>query len=184
MLPIIAAAASPIIGKLLENGLNILANAITSKGKEFVEDKIGVKLDDPVSSEDLLKLKQLEFDHQETLLKLGMETEQLRIEEVKLSDANTADARKMNAAIQTSEHASKFAKDAAYYIDFFIIGATVTLIGIILFQAVPTVNKELFYMALGSLITMCGTILNFHRGSSSRSAKKDETIMNLSQGGG
>jgi hypothetical protein len=39
-------------------------------------------------------------------------------------------------------------------------------------KGVPEANKELVYMALGSLITMSGTILNFHRGSSQGSKDK------------
>lgn len=179
MLPVILA---PIVAKLAENGLNLLANAVTAKGKEFVEDKLGVNLDEPQSPEDLLKLKQLEIDHEEFLLEIGIKQSELNLKEIELDNANTNSARHMNEVVQTSEHASNLAKNAAYYIDFGIIGATLILAWFTFFQEIPKTNKELVYMALGSLLTMCGTILNFHRGTSSRSAKKDDTIAALSKG--
>jgi hypothetical protein len=46
-------------------------------------------------------------------------------------------------------------------------------------KGVPEANKELVYMALGSLITMSGTILNFHRGSSQGSKDKGADLQNL-----
>ena len=46
-------------------------------------------------------------------------------------------------------------------------------------KGVPDANKELVYMALGSLITMSGTILNFHRGSSQGSKDKGSEIQKL-----
>jgi hypothetical protein len=44
---------------------------------------------------------------------------------------------------------------------------------------VPPENKELVYMALGSLLTMCGTVLNFHRGSSQGSKDKNDAMKGL-----
>ncbi len=178
MLPILA----PIVATLAQNGFNILANAITAKGKEFVEDKLGVKIEEPQTPEQLMKLKQLEIEHEEFLLEMGIKQAELELKEKQIDNENTASARKMNETIQTSEQASDLAKNAAYYIDFFIIGATLILAWFTFFQPIPQVNKELVYMALGSLLTMCGTILNFHRGTSSRSEKKDATIAALSKG--
>jgi hypothetical protein len=46
-------------------------------------------------------------------------------------------------------------------------------------KGVPDANKELVYMALGSLITMSGTVLNFHRGSSQGSKDKATEIQSM-----
>jgi hypothetical protein len=102
---------------------------------------------------------------------------ELELEYAKLDMANTADARNMNAKIQESANASWVAKNAAYVLDFAIVSATIIMTWIVFFKGVPVENKEIAYMAIGSLITMCGTVLNFHRGSSAGSKSKTEEIM-------
>jgi len=102
---------------------------------------------------------------------------ELELEYAKLDMANTADARNMNSKIQESENASWVAKNAAYILDFAIVSATIIMTWIVFFKGVPVENKEIAYMAIGSLITMCGTVLNFHRGSSAGSKSKTEEMM-------
>ena len=94
--------------------------------------------------------------------------------------ADTDSARKHDSSVQESEHASFLAKNVAYWIDLFIVGATFGMAYLILFKEVPDANKEIFYTAFGSLITLCMTVVNFHRGSSMRSQSKDATIQALS----
>lgn len=65
------------LGKfLMANGLPLLANAVVSKGKEYIEEKTGIKLPDPASSvppEQLLELKKAEFAHEEFLVKAALD---------------------------------------------------------------------------------------------------------------
>jgi hypothetical protein len=96
-----------------------------------------------------------------------------------LHNANTDSARKMNAEIQESANASWLAKNTAYALDIGIVSATIFLAWFAFMKGVPDANKELVYMALGSLITMSGTILNFHRGSSQGSKDKGADIQKL-----
>ena len=173
MVPIIAA----LLTTLASNGLGILTSAITAKGKEFVENQIGIKIPDDVSKltpELIVELKKAEMLHEDVLLKAVLD-------EKKLDMDNTADARKMNATIQESEHAAYLSKVAPYYLDFLIVGSTLLMAALLFFVGVPVSNEKLAYMALGSLITMCGTILNFHRGTSASSSRKDSTISMLSE---
>jgi len=75
---------APIIASLLANGLGILGNAVLSKGKEVVEEKLGVSIDDAVRSEEgMFKLKQLELQHEEFLLSAAMEQDKLFFEDTK-----------------------------------------------------------------------------------------------------
>ena len=106
----------------------------------------------------------------EAALKLA----QIDLEKLKLEHANTADARAMNIRVQESTSASWLAKNTAYTLDLGIVTATIFLAWFAFMKGVPEANKELVYMALGSLITMCGTVLNFHRGSSQGSKDKTE----------
>jgi hypothetical protein len=95
---------------------------------------------------------------------------------VELDNANTDSARDMNAKVQESTNASWLAKNTAYALDLGIVTATIFLAWFAFMKGVPEANKELVYMALGSLITMCGTVLNFHRGSSQGSKDKASEI--------
>ena len=96
-----------------------------------------------------------------------------------LENANTDSARDMNAKVQESTNASWLAKNTAYALDIGIVTATIFLAWFAFMKGVPEANKELVYMALGSLITMCGTVLNFHRGSSQGSKDKGGEIQKL-----
>ena len=71
-----------LIAPLLTQGLSLISNAVLAKGKEWVEEKTGVKLDQPLSAEDTLKLRQYEMDHEEELLRLRIEEKKLGIEEL------------------------------------------------------------------------------------------------------
>lgn len=79
MIPIVAG----LLTTLAENGLGLLSSAIQAKGKQVVEDKLGVKISDNPSPEEVAKLRQLQFDHEERLLELGIEKARLEQEELK-----------------------------------------------------------------------------------------------------
>lgn len=79
MIPIVAS----LLGTLAQNGLGLLSSAIQAKGKEVVENALGVKISDNPSSEEVSKLRQLQYDHEERLLELGIEKARLEQEELK-----------------------------------------------------------------------------------------------------
>ncbi len=79
MIPILGA----LLGTLAENGLGLLSSAIQAKGKEVVEKTLGVKIPDNPTPEDVAKLRQMQFDHEERLLELGIEKARLEQEELK-----------------------------------------------------------------------------------------------------
>lgn len=110
---------------------------------------------------------------------LALKLKEVDLKELELHNANTDSARKMNAEIQNSASASWLAKNIAYVIDCVIVVATLLLSWFAFIKGVPPENKELVYMALGSLLTMCGTVLNFHRGSSQGSKDKNSELEKL-----
>lgn len=73
-----------LLAPLLTQGLSLIGNAVLAKGKDWVEEKTGVKLDQPLSAEDTLRLKQYEMDHQEELLRLRIEEKKLGIDELNM----------------------------------------------------------------------------------------------------
>lgn len=109
----------------------------------------------------------------------ALKLREIDLKEFELHNANTDSARNMNAKIQESANASWLAKNTAYTLDIAIVAATIFLAWFAFIKGVPEQNKELVYMALGSLITMCGTVLNFHRGSSQGSKDKANEIDKL-----
>lgn len=172
-----------IVAALLQQGLGLLGNAVLAKGKDIIEEKLGVSLEDKISTpEGLLELKKLEFSHQAFLVTAAQEDKRINIARDAQADANTASAREMNEKVQESINASWLAKNASYVIDFFIVASTTLLVTLLFWKIIPDDNQNLAYLALGSMLTMCGQILNFHRGSTSRSANKDVTIQALSKG--
>jgi hypothetical protein len=79
MIPIVAS----LLGTLAQNGLGLLSSAIQAKGKEVVENALGVKISDNPSDAEVAKLRQLQYDHEERLLELGIEKARLEQEELK-----------------------------------------------------------------------------------------------------
>ena len=79
MIPIVAS----LLGTLAQNGLGLLSSAIQAKGKEVVENALGVKISDNPSDAEVAKLRQLEYEHEERLLELGIEKARIEQEELK-----------------------------------------------------------------------------------------------------
>jgi hypothetical protein len=105
--------------------------------------------------------------------------EEIKVEELKAHNANTADARNMNTQLQLASGASWVAKNTGYVLDYIIVLATMLMTYRLFGSGVPPENKELAYMAFGSLLTLCGTVVNFHRGSSKGSQDKTELMKGM-----
>jgi hypothetical protein len=80
MIPIVAS----LLGSLAQNGLTLLSSAIQAKGKEVVEKTLGVKIPDNPTPEDVSNLRQLQFEHEERLLELGIEKAKMELAELDL----------------------------------------------------------------------------------------------------
>jgi hypothetical protein len=80
MIPIIGA----LLGTLAENGLGLLSSAIQAKGKEVVESTLGIKIPDNPTPADVEKLRQLQYEHEERLIELGIEKAKLELAEMEM----------------------------------------------------------------------------------------------------
>ena len=80
MIPILGA----LLGTLAENGLGLLSSAIQAKGKEVVENTLGVKIPNNPTPEDVAKLRQLQYDHEERLIELGIEKAKMELAEMQM----------------------------------------------------------------------------------------------------
>jgi len=89
MIPIIGA----LLGTLAENGLGLLSSAIQAKGKEVVENTLGIKIPDSPTPADVERLRELQYQHEERLIELGIEKAKLEMAELELlAKAAQADA--------------------------------------------------------------------------------------------
>lgn len=62
---------APIVAKLLFSGLTLLGNAVMAKGREAVEERLGVKLpaaDEPLDAAKVAELRQIEQAHERWLI--------------------------------------------------------------------------------------------------------------------
>lgn len=90
MIPIVAS----LLGTLAQNGLGLLSSAIQAKGKEVVENALGVKITDNPSPEEVSKLRQLQYQHEERLIELGIE--KAKLEQAELDSLLAAQANQEN----------------------------------------------------------------------------------------
>jgi len=79
MIPLLMAAAAPLVKDLIAAGFSAIAGAVTTKGKEWVEDKTGLKLDEikGANSDKLLEFKQAEMIHEEILLAAAVKRDEI-----------------------------------------------------------------------------------------------------------
>jgi hypothetical protein len=154
-------AIPAFLAPLLAQGLSLLGNAAMAKGKEWVEERVGVDLDEPLSAEDMLKLRQFEMDHQEELLKL-------RLEDKKLDLVDVQSARDMNTRINESPNAAWLAKNIAALLALAVVSVGFFLLG--------TTSEPDVRTAVVGLMTL---VLGFYFGSTSASRVKDDTINQL-----
>lgn len=162
----------PIVATLLSQGLGTLANAVINKGKEVVEEKLGIDLEAAVQTpEGLTSLRQAEIDHEEFLIQAAIENRKLDIEEKKVELADTANARDSNVKIQESANASWLAKNAIYLIAFAVVAGGGFM--------VYTSKEADARMAAVSAVML---VLGFFFGTTHNNSRKDATIANLAQG--
>jgi len=162
----------PILGK----GLDLIANAALAKGKQWVKEKTGVDIGQPdLTSEDFVKLKQYEMEHEEDLIKLRQEDDKLSFEIEKAYLADVQNARGMQvAALQQSDI---FSKRFIYYYAIFWSISAVLYIAFITFGEIPEANIRYADTVLGFLLgTIIATIVGYFYGSSRSSYNKDEVL--------
>lgn len=166
--------AAPIVAALVKYGLPLLAQAIASKGKEWVEEKVGVELPDltvaPPSQEQLASLRELEVREKELLINAGIE--QARIE---AEDRDSARRREVEIANSQIPHVGRITAPVlaiATVVGFFSILFALLYAA---FEGKQLADglKEVLYIMLGVLGTQTTQVYNYYFGSSSGSAQKN-----------
>jgi len=87
-------AVPVIFAALAKAGLSMLGNAVLAKGKEVIEDKLGVKIpDDPreLTPEKAAELQQAQFSHEEFLVNAAIREKEIEIDAEKHGQAQVTD---------------------------------------------------------------------------------------------
>lgn len=157
-----------ILSALLANNLPRVASAVLDKGLEFVEDKLGLKLDPVMTPEQIENIRAAAQRHEE-----------FRIEQDNL---NTANARNMQVAALDQD--DLFSKRFVYYLASFWSIVSAAYVGAVTFIPIPLGNERITDTVLGFLLgTIVATIINYFMGSSSGSSAKTEMLIKATSGG-
>lgn len=106
-----------ILIALANAGLSLLGNAVLEKGKEVVEEKLGVKIpDDPkeLTSEKVEELMGAQMKHEEFLVSASLESK-------KLDYAEMANARSREVQLNESANASWLSKNVTSILALIVV---------------------------------------------------------------
>jgi hypothetical protein len=155
ILPILA----PLLATLATNGLGLLGDAITKKGTQYVEDKLGIDLSQEPTPETVAAWKLAVQEHEREL--------------VRMAYGDLANARNMQ--VEALRQDDSFAKRFIYIFATFWSIFAAGYIGFITFGTIPADNQRFADTILGFLLgTVVATILQFFFGSSMGSKDKDK----------
>ena len=175
MIPIVAS----LLTTLAQNGLGLLSSAIQAKGKEVVEETLGVKIPDAPTPEDVAKLRQLQFDHEERLIELGIDKAKQELEEFKVEVQDRDSARERDTwMIKMGQH--NWRADIMFVMAVCIVALLVWIIW--KDQSINEYVKGIFTLVMGRFLGYLDNIYNFEFGTTRGSKDKDETIKQLSGG--
>ena len=179
----IPAALAAILTPLLGNGLNLVANAVMAKGKDFVEKKLGVELKPDMSPEDLARVQIAQMEHEEELLKLRLEEDRLDLAELEMLLKGTNDARQREVQIANSDKAPLLNKIVTPVLALSILLLTFALFGVVMFNDTPVEasRKDILIYILGVLSAIASQIVSYYFGSSQGSKDKSDALKEAMQ---
>ncbi len=172
MAPLIVAALTPFVKDLFANGLNMLGSAIVTKGKDYVEEKLGVQLPEegkPIPPEKLAELRVLELEHEAKLQQITLERAKVDLEQFKAELDDVANARDREVKIATSADAPLLNKIISPVLALLVVGVGFVLLAF----GEPDVRT-----AAAGLIA---SVLSFYFGTSVGSREKQQMIERLTK---
>lgn len=171
----------PILAALAKWGLPVLASAIASKGKEVIQDKLGINIEDALGSEEgRIKLKQLEYDHEEFLVKAAQDRAELDLKEFEVEVDDRKSARSRDAEfVKAGTH--NYRADLMFALAVLLVAGLVWIVWGA--QDINEYTKGVVTLVLGRFLGYLDNIYNFEFGTTRGSRDKDQTITNLTGGG-
>lgn len=173
MLPLLV----PLLTTLASNGLGILAGAIQAKGKEVIEDKLGIKIPTEAAqlTPDLIyQLKVKEIAHEEFLISS-------QIDQATLDLADLQGARAREIAIATAPAAPLLNKIITPILAIGVLSLTFLIFVFMIFgdSAIEPAKKDLLVYILGVLSAIATQIVAYYFGSSTGSKEKSQLIAEM-----
>ena len=174
----IPAALAAILTPLLGNGLNLVANAVMAKGKDYVEKTLGVELKPDLSPQDLAKIQIAQMEHEEELMRLRIEDDKLDLAELQMLLKDTNDARQREVQIANSDKAPLLNKIVIPVLALSILLLTFVLFGVVMFDGSPVESsrKDILIYVLGVLSAIASQIVSYYFGSSQSSKDKTDAL--------
>lgn len=171
---------APILAALAKWGLPLLASAVAGKGKELVEQKLGINLEDALGTEEgRIRLKQLEVEHEQFLVTAAQQRAELGLKEFQVEVDDRKSARERDAEfVKAGNH--------NYRADFMFLLAVALVAGLVwIVWSAADINeytKGIVTLVLGRFLGYLDNIYNFEFGTTRGSRDKDATIVNLTGG--
>jgi len=158
MLPLLTG----IISSLVSNGLPKIAEAVTSKGLDYVEEKLGVKLEPDMSPEKLAAVKEAAMKHEEFIF------------EQEVKDRSSARGMQEAALAQGDSESKNFVYRFAWF--WSVVSALYFFC--VTFLTMPEGSRDFANIILGFLLgTAIASIFNFFYGSSKSSSDKTQAMI-------
>lgn len=169
---------NPLIASLLGKGLGLVANAVMAKGKDWVENKLGVELKPDMTSEDYAKIQVAAMQHEAELLKIKLEENKLDLQELEARLKDTDSARKREADIATSDKAPLLNKIVTPLLALGVTALTFVLFGFLMFDSSPVEpsRKDILVYVLGALTAISTQVISYYFGSSVGSKDKSAQL--------
>ncbi len=137
---------APIVGMLMQQGLGMLANAVMAKGKDVIEEKLGVSLDNTPPH----ILREKEIEHQEFLLNAAIKQKEQEIESEKI--AQGAVTERWKADMLSDSWLSKNIRPVVliYLLVTYSILATASAFGLNVTQAYVELLAQMLMLVMGA----------------------------------
>ena len=172
---------APLLAKLAEEGLGMLGNAILSKGKEVVEEKIGIKIpDDPakLTPELLQELQVMTMKHEEFMVDAGIRQRDQEIKEYAIQVDDTKDARGRDVEMMKAGYRNSRANAMLSFAGLMVVAITF----IVIWESnLNEYAKGILTLVLGRCLGYVDQGFNFEFGTTRSSGKKDDIIQSLSK---
>lgn len=159
----------PLVAALIKFGLSTVAGAVAAKGKDLVQEKLGINLDDALGTEaGRIQLKQLEMEHEQFLITAAQATEFRELDFFKTEVADRDSARRREQEVAK-------AANLPWYVPNFI--SVLTLIVVLgggwMFLTIEDVNARMV------IVAQIATVLAYYYGTTRNSGIKDGNMASI-----
>ncbi len=152
---------------------------IFSGGASTLVDSVGKMLDNVVTTKE--EKLQLENEIRKSEMQFQVDMKKLSNEEQQMILGDISSARQREVQIQTSEHATKLAKNVSPFLALGTTLITLALFYVLIFtpEVIKGDSKDIIMYILGVLSAVLTQIYSYYFGSSAGSAEKSKTLAGM-----